>query len=290
MQVRNLKSSVGATVAICCAMAMTGQSASAAQFYSGWNYSIDSFNDGSGGAVYEIKGLAIKETANSLIVALTGGTPLAGQVDSGARGGSIGFGDLFFNFSGKDFKTASQQKLLYGVRFAPANDSLVTGTGVFSQVSAVSVSQANYGFSSLNHYYSSGFDRVNTQGDDIKTKQDAYNYYGQYDPILNVIGSGTKVGDITMLTGSQLASEGLNFGHFNAVGTHTIGFQFDKSFLPTGDYLANLFLECGNDGVAIKANVSSAAVPEPTTMVGLALAGAGLGVARSRKRRQQAAG
>jgi len=287
MQVRNLKSLIGATAVACCDVSIVGQSASAAQLYGGWSYSIDSAQDGSGGAVYEIKGLAVKETANSLIVALTGGTPLAGQADSAARGGSIGFGDLFFNFSGKNFKTASQEKSLYGIRFASANDSSVSGTGVFSNVSATSVATANRGYSSLNQYYSHGFDQANTQGDYISTKQDAYNYYGQYDPILNVIGSGNKIGDIAMLSVNQLTSEGLNFGNFNAVGSNTYGFQFDKSLLPSGSYLANLFLECGNDGIAI--NASSAGVPEPTTMAGLALAGAGLGAARARKRRKQAA-
>ncbi|XDE62519.1 PEP-CTERM sorting domain-containing protein [Arthrospira platensis BEA 1257B] len=37
----------------------------------------------------------------------------------------------------------------------------------------------------------------------------------------------------------------------------------------SGDYLASLFLECGNDGVAL-AGVS---VPEPGTLAGLALLG-----------------
>jgi hypothetical protein len=289
MQTKNLNAIVGATVSACCVVAMVGQSASAAQLRGGWSYSIDSFNDGSGGSVYEIKGLAIKETANKLIVAFTGGTPLEGQRDSSARGHSIGFGDLFFNFSGKDFKTASQERSLFGVRFATANDSYVSGTGVFSNVSAASVAVANVGYSSLNHYYTANnkkFDQDYTQGDYIRTKQDAYNYYGQYDPILNVIGTGNKVGDITMLDTNKLKAEGLDFGFFNAAGSKTYGFLFDKSLLPGGNYIASMFLECGNDGIALD-GYSAAGIPEPTTMVGLALAGAGLGAARARKRRKQ---
>ncbi|MEX0269713.1 PEP-CTERM sorting domain-containing protein, partial [Leptolyngbyaceae cyanobacterium UHCC 1019] len=49
------------------------------------------------------------------------------------------------------------------------------------------------------------------------------------------------------------------------------------------NFIATLFAECGNDGMAIE----SAAVPEPTTMAGLALAGSGLTLLRRRRRSLQ---
>ena len=95
--------------------------------------------------------------------------------------------------------------------------------------------------------------------------------------VLNSIGSGTKVGEISSLTSATLSALGLNFGHFNAVGSQTIGFSFNKSAMPSGSYVANLFAECANDAIAIKGEFE--AVPEPSTwfgtLVGLSFLGMG---------------
>ena len=285
---------LGAAAASVCLISASGQQATAGQLYNGWNYGIDAFNDGAGGASYDIKGMAIKETADSIFVALTGGMPLIGVANSGAADGNIGWGDLFFNFSGKDFKTASNQGSLFGIRFAGTNDSNVATTGVYKNVSAASVTGVNSGFSSLKQYYNnSSFNKTNTQGTDLPTAQAAYNYFYPTavasnpttgnTPILNVINSGTKVGDITMLTSSALAAAGLDFGYFSANGTQTIGFQFSRSLLGSGGYIANVFMECGNDGVALAGNLRQ--VPEPSGIVGLALVGLTAGGSMLRKRR-----
>jgi hypothetical protein len=278
-----IRTLLGAAAASVCLISATGQQASAGQLYNSWNYGIDAFGDGSGGASYDIKGIAIKETDDSIFVALTGGTPLTGVAERTAADGNIGWGDLFFNFSGTNFQTASSTNSLFGIRFAGTNDSNVATTGVYKNVSAMSVTGVNSGYNSLNHYYNSGYDKANTLGTDMATKQAAYNYFGQTTPILNVIGSGTKVGDITMLTATQLLTAGLNFGHFGAAGTQTIGFQFSRSLLDSGDFLANVFLECGNDGVALAGNLTS--VPEPSSMIGLALVGLSAAGSMLRKRR-----
>ncbi|WP_311737746.1 PEP-CTERM sorting domain-containing protein [Limnospira platensis] len=202
-------------------------------------------------------------------VALTGGTPLAGVNTRDARSGVIGWGDLFFNFTGDDFLTASQNNALFGVRFAETNDSGASELGVYSNVRAKSVTSINNGYNSLQHYYNSGFYRQNTMGTDIATRQEAYDYFGQRTSIDNVIASGNLVGGINMHSQQELLNAGLDFGNFNRAGTHTFGFSFSKSLIGSGDYLASLFLECGNDGVAL-AGVS---VPEPGTLAGLALLG-----------------
>ncbi|MEP0757276.1 hypothetical protein NC997_07135 [Trichocoleus sp. DQ-A2] len=155
---------------------------------------------------------------------------------------------------------------------------MVSSTGVYKNVQAASVTGTNNGYSSLKQYYDSGWDRENTKGTDFTTKADAYAYFGQ-GSILNVIGSGTKVGDITMLTASALSAAGLDFSHFLASGDQTIGFQLNKSLLGFGDYVANMFLECGNDGVALAGAILPPApvvevthqVPEPTGIAGMAL-------------------
>ncbi|MBE9225528.1 PEP-CTERM sorting domain-containing protein [Phormidium sp. LEGE 05292] len=278
-----IRTLLGVAAASVCLFSATGQQASAGQLYNGWNYGIDASNDGSGGSSFEIKGMAIKEVGDSIFVALTGGMPLTGAADGGAADGNIGWGDLFFNLSGKDFQTASSTNSLFGIRFAGTNDSNAATTGVYKNVSAMSVTGVNNGYGSLNQYYNSGFDKANTQGTDLATKEAAYNYFGQNTPILNEIGSGTKVGDITMLTATQLLTAGLNFGHFGAAGSQTIGFQLSRSLLGSGSYMANVFVECGNDGVALAGNLAKA--PEPSSIVGLALVGLTAAGSMLRKRR-----
>jgi hypothetical protein len=257
----------------------------AGQLHNEWNYGIDSFADGSGGEAYNIRGIAIKETSENIFVALTGGTPLTGVTNNGAADKNIGWGDLFLNFTNKNFTTASNQRSLFGVRFAGTNDSQVATTGLYGNVKGASVTGVNHGYSSLKQYYDSGFDKANTQGTDLATKAAAYNYFGQ-GTILNVIDSGAnKLGGIQSLTAAALTGQGLDFGFFNAKGSQTLGFSLNKADLGLADgnynYMANLFLECGNDGVALAGGVS---VPEPGSIAGLALVGLTVLGSRIRKR------
>ncbi|MGL6140457.1 MAG: PEP-CTERM sorting domain-containing protein, partial [Planktothrix sp.] len=247
---------------------------------------IDSFADGSGGEGYNIRGIAIKETSENIFVALTGGTPLTGVTNNRAADKNIGWGDLFLNFTNKNFTTASNERSLFGVRFAGTNDSQVATTGLYGNVKGVSVTSVNHGYSSLKQYYGAGFDKANTQGTDLATKAAAYNYFGQ-GTILNVIDSGAnKLGGIQSLSAAALTGQGLDFGFFNAKGSQTLGFSLNKADLGLADgnynYMANLFIECGNDGVALAGGVS---VPEPGSLAGLALVG--LTVLGSRLRKRQ---
>lgn len=274
MKTSTLKKLIRTTVASLCFVSVNGLPAVAGQLHNGWNYGIDSFLDGSGGESFNIRGIATKETSDSIFVALTGGTPLKGVANSGAADGNIGWGDLFLNFTGKNFTTASNGKSLFGVRFAGMNDSGVATTGLYGNVKGASVTSVNHGYNSLKQYYGAGFDKANTQGTDIATKAAAYSYFGDTTPILNVIDSGAKLGGIVSWSATDLQNQGLDFGHFTAQGTQTFGFSFNKSDLGLADgnydYIASIFLECGNDGVALKGGVS---VPEPGSLAGLALVG-----------------
>lgn len=267
-----------------CALCANISPAKAASMYMGWNYAIDAVDDGSGGDEYDIRGMAIKDAGDTVFVAFSGGTPLSGVAEQGASGGAIGWGDLFFNFSGKDFQTASNEGSLFAVRFTTNNESGAVSLGVYRNVSAKSVTAENVGYDSLDNYYDSGFYRDGTQGD-LATREAVNSYYGGGgNPILNVITSGEKVGEIASLNASSLASTGLNFDRFNATGQHTFGFSFSKSAFGNsfGAYIANIFLECGNDAVAIASNLEPAGsgnkqeVPEPTILIGTALAALGL--------------
>ena len=273
----------GLTAAIALlAVSIPTKPADAGTLYQDWNYGIDAFTDGSGGSQYEIKGMAIKETSDSIWVALTGGTPLAGTQDSQARGGSIGWGDLFFNFSGKDYQTANNAGDLFGIRFAAANDSQV-GLGVYQNAKAISVTTQNRGYGTLEQYYNAGYERTNALGTDISTKSDAYSYFSK-GSVGNVIGSGSKVGDVDILSLAQLQGAGLNFNHFSASGSQTIGFKFNKSAVKSGSYTASLFLECLNDGVTVKGDLHS--VPEPTALSGLGVVVGALLFSNRRKLRR----
>ena len=94
MKTSTLKKLIGTTLASLSLISVSGLPAMAGQLHNGWNYGIDSFNDGSGGEAFNIRGIAIKETSNSIFVALTGGTPITGVANSGAADGNIGWGDL----------------------------------------------------------------------------------------------------------------------------------------------------------------------------------------------------
>ena len=283
MMIRNVINLVGTIAATTCLSLILGQTAQAGQLHNAWNYSIDSFSDGAGGPDYEIKGIAIKELEDSIVVGLSGGLSWEENSDN------ITWGDLFFNFSGEDFNTASQNGDLFAVKFANNDSDLEFG--VYQNVTASDIINPDQGmYRGLEHYYDSGWERENTMGTDISTKAEAYDYFGK-DNITQVIGSGEKVGNINPLNGSQLANLGLDFGHFSANGPQILGFEFSKSFIQnantgSGDYLAHLFLECVNDGVALVGNIKD--IPEPATLAGLAIVGLALAGRRKLQSREEA--
>lgn len=257
-----------------CSLTMT-HTAYAATFHQGWNYSIDAFTDGSGGTVYEIKGLAIKETQDHIYVSVSGGSTLAGNSYYRAADGNIGWGDLLFNFTSDTINSANGS--LFGVRFAETNDSNVSQVGVFSDVTAQAVAQTNSGYRHLEQYYRYGWERQNTMGD-LSTKQKAYAYMGQTDAVLNSIESGTFIGDLEFLSEQDAIAEELDFAHFNAVGDEVHTFRFNRALLPGGEFIATLLMECANDGVAFLGNFrghdeNTQDVPEPSTVVSLIAVG-----------------
>jgi hypothetical protein len=291
---KTLIQSICSGAILCAVVGVQQPKAVAATLSNGWNYAIDSFNDGVsgpqiGGGEFEFYGIAVKETSDTAFIAINSNLSLAGYADSAAQRGNINYGDLFFNFSGQNFNTANANANLFAVRFAPGNDSSVATTGVYSNVTAKNVTETNDGFSSLAQFNA----RVQSAGGtpsmgDLSATDP---YFEQNGTILNSIATGTKVGEINSLTPAALSLLGLNFAQFNATGSQTIGFSFNKSAMPSGTYIANLFAECANDAIAIKSSfekASAEAVPEPSTIFGT-LAGfgiLGLGVAKRKIQRQ----
>jgi hypothetical protein len=280
------------SVAVFCAIfALQQPKATAATLSNGWNYAIDSFNDGVtggqvGGGDFEFYGIAITETSDTAFIAINSNLSLAGYAASGAERGNVNYGDLFFNFSGQNFNTANANGSLFAVRFAAGNDSGVATTGVYTNVTAKSVTQTNLGFTNLNQYNT----RVASQGGtpsmgDLAATDPYFEQTGNT-TVLNSIATGTKVGEINFLTPATLSALGLNFAQFNAVGSQTIGFSFNKSSMPSGNYIANFFAECANDAIAIQGSFE--AVPEPSTWFGtlVGLSFLGIGAAKRKIKRK----
>lgn len=280
------------SVAVFCAIfALQQPKATAATLSNGWNYAIDSFNDGVtggqvGGGAFEFYGIAIKETSDTAFIAINSNLSLAGYADSASERGNINYGDLFFNFSGQNFNTANENRSLFAVRFAAGNDSGVATTGVYRDVTAKNVTKTNSGFSNLNQFNT----RVASQGGtpsmgDLAATDPYFEQTGNW-TVLNSIDTGTKVGEINFLTPATLSALGLNFAQFNAVGSQTIGFSFNKSSMPSGNYIANFFAECANDGIAIQGSFE--AVPEPSTWFGtlVGLSFLGIGAAKRKIKRK----
>ncbi len=237
----------------------------------GWQYAIDSFNDGVagtqvGGNVYEIYNLALRETDDSIWVVLNANMPLTGSEAAAAEDGNIGWGDLFFNFSGQDFTTANNTSNLFAVRFAETNDSLAPTIGVYSNVTATSTTAINSGFSSIQDYnqhvavYGCQEPGCGASMGDLPADS---SYFDQTQSF-NAIASGKYLADITYLSPSELSQAGYDLNRFS--GQHTIGFKFSKSAICDSGYCQS--------------------VPEPSAAAGLVVIGLALATRQLHQRHQ----
>jgi hypothetical protein len=258
---------------------LSGFGAQAATFYNGWSYAIDSSNDGSGGSIYEDRGLAFTTKGGKVYVAISSNMPDTGNVVGDALNGRVNHGDVFFNFSNHNLDTVADfnDPNVFGVRFDALNDSLgnIGGSnatlGVFDQMTVTSLTLANTGYATLLSYNNAGFGRVTDAMADLEsTLGDVKSYLGDQTMYPN-IAQGRQLGGVTLLNRTQLITEGLDFGHFGIdLGANKVyGFSFNQNLIPNGDFTMHLFQECINDGMALR----GANVPEPGTY---AMLGAGL--------------
>ncbi|MBP0002722.1 MAG: S8 family serine peptidase [Cyanobacteria bacterium SBC] len=219
-----------------------------------WQYSIDSFNDSMagydvGGTHYEIYGTALKETSDSIYLAINSNLPLSGVSSAYATDGHVGWGDLLFNFSGNNLDTASANGELFGIRFAELSDSGVSELGVYRNVRATDIAVENG--MALWDASLSGYINWITQHGGTPTSADLSAtdpYFNLSHHVPNSMVSGTKIGDVEVLNNANLF--GLNFGQFGATGSNTMVLKFDRDLLPDGDYVYTLAPECDNDIVA----------------------------------------
>lgn len=266
------------------ALALTGQQAQAGTMFKGWNYSIDSFKDGTEGSTigskskFEFYGMAFKETADKVIFAFNSNLSKQGYNYRSALGGKISYGDLMLDFTGKGSINQANGSL-YGVRFDATNDTKGK-LGLYNNVTTSSVTTQNAGYTSHNHH--TGTVNNNLKGHASFGDMDTNTtYFKGTDAAQTTIAKGNYAGGITEI--NDFSAYGLNFGHFNAIGAHTFGFSIDKSLLPKGNFVASLFAECGNDGMVLVGRV-----PEPSVIIGLSAVGLMASASQLRKRRGQA--
>jgi hypothetical protein len=145
MKSKNWKNILKVTAAAAFLVVSGSQAAQAGELVNNWNYAYDSAKDGwTGGTVgadsaYEFYGMAVSEQDDNIFIAFNANLGIDGKAYSGAGNGLVGWGDLFFNFSGKDLKTANEEGSLFGIRFSSTNDSGASQTGVYKNVTGKNV-------------------------------------------------------------------------------------------------------------------------------------------------------
>ncbi|MBH8575597.1 PEP-CTERM sorting domain-containing protein [Nostocaceae cyanobacterium CENA369] len=249
----------------------------------GWQYAFDSSKDGMNGNYwvgaapgkenpYDIRGMAFKETSDSVIIAINGNMKLTGESEAGAAGGQIGFGDLFFNMSGKTFTDAMNSGDLFGIRFAEANASGVQKLGVYSGVQAKTVTNIKEGYTvqtyggltgGNNSYESQVKQGGGTIGYGDLTSAYFTNNGKDKTFNLNEIASGQYLTGISFLTQGAINKQLLNTGYDvnKFTGSQTIAFKFSKSTIVKD-------------------------VPESSTLAGLTIVGLAMAGSQIRKKYQ----
>ncbi|NJL02440.1 MAG: hypothetical protein HC910_18475 [Spirulinaceae cyanobacterium SM2_1_0] len=251
-------------------------STEASVYRDGWYYSIDPSHDSVafnfetneldiGNSIYEIYGMAMKENPETgeIWVAINSNLPLTGRNvptvvnDFPVPDGNIGWGDLWFDFSGTgNFEEAFAADQMYGVRFADTNDSGVSA-GVYQAVQGTSVASTNAGYWNLRSYNDQIFDArgLNSWMGDKRWNDPYYDPYTDYTTadgqMPNVIESGQRIGDVTIRTEEELAAQGFSTDLFFQTAADMIAFSFAKPAGFVGNFVATILQECLNDSMAL---------------------------------------
>ncbi|MGK7890305.1 MAG: XDD3 family exosortase-dependent surface protein [Leptolyngbyaceae cyanobacterium] len=204
--------------------------AQASTFHNGWDYAIDSFNDGLDVGLVgeespvELYGMAVREEGDRLYFAFNSNLSLNGIPKRRAHGSRLSYGDLFLNFSDSG-SLGTDSDDVYAIRFNETNDT-PQSVGLYRDFHTVSLTQANLGFASRDQYQAA----VENLGGTVSYGDVDTNYFDASPSSPTTLYMGTRLGDVETL--SDLDSLNLDFGHFGATGDHTFGFSVDRNLLP----------------------------------------------------------
>jgi len=212
-----------------------------AELVTSWQYTADSPNDATGIAELEINGVAYKEEAGRITIAINAKMGVDGITSKQAKDNHLGFADFVLDFN----------SVTYAVKFTTESDSNVTQQGLYRDVTFKDVTKDNAGWKTLRKLERNLKSKFSLG--DIEN----YTYFNWYAArsTPTSIKSGTLVTDanFAMLDASELAAMGLDFqtGLGRTPVAHTFGFSFDRLPDMPGDFLGYFFTECINDGVGI---------------------------------------
>lgn len=249
--------------------------------YNQWNYTFDTYNDSTGfnregNGAFEIYGAAYKVAGNTGYFAINSNVNLTTGVYSNiASDRRIDFGDMLLNFTGKSLADANGE--LFGIRFAPGNDSLAPTLGVYRDVTARSVTGENSGYGSLMSYNLAVLSYGVTPSIGALLYDD--DYLDPQKSTLNSIKDGTKIGEINLIY--DVDNLDLEFDFFGTkIGTHTFAFSFDATLFPSNPGIYLFGMECNNDLVAGYYDVPE--VPTPAAILPAVLGVWGAAVRRKK--------
>ena len=223
------------------------------------NYFKDSFTDSTdgnstGGTLYEMYGMAIKQVGEYIIVGVNTNFPLHGEVYSGTQ---ISWGDFVMNFaSDQSSYDSAAHNTTFAVKFMTnsASDSSAPQLGLYQNVIAQGVENSHYGWGTWGQYSS----YVLGQGASNPLLAGKPNsYFDNSQSVPNSIASGTFVSNtgFQMLTQADLSALGIDFptglsANSSQLGSLTFGFSFKRTAAMNGNFTGHLGMECANDVVA----------------------------------------
>lgn len=249
------------------------------------HYTPDSFTDGVSGwivggpnSTFELYGIGYTQIDSTLYVGLNTNLPIGGSPNSQVQGGTVTWGDMFFNFSTQPFAIAVETDQVYGVRFDAHNDSSMPHLGLYQVQQTGSVTSDNSGFDALAQYQSVVTSAGGTPSLGAIPLDGSYLSASTLPQ--NVIAQGSLLaGQVSFIDDFSTVGLPSDFGFSTGLpqtGRYTYGFSVETGALPKGDFIAHLLAECANDAIAFRGTIApttissdAESVPEPSTALTL---------------------
>jgi hypothetical protein len=244
-----------------------------------WKYHLDSNRDGDDKGIvgqtsrFELLGSAYAQDGKKSYIVIYSNIDNEGVI-FGKKQIRVFTGDLVLDFTGQgNLSAANGSPNLYTVKFVPNESNLQLGQiGVGSTLKSVHLT--NYGFATYQEYYNK-LKRARTFDGRFAapymgtTPQLNTGYFQAEDSTLSVTESSQSVIDnaVRIITNpveiEQLGVDTKLPGSTPSSLTQITVIEIDNSQLPSGDFIAALLTECGNDSFAFNAGIQPIAATPP---------------------------